>query len=352
MLRRPRPHGAVRGMPGVRRVTGGAPRGRNSAARAGAGRKIARMQATAPNLFERFRPYRRRAEVGFWLGLLGLQVAASVAVALVDARSGGRVVAFWQVLVWELSSHLVILALVPAVLAFERRFPLDGGRFWRHLPWHAAGSVLFSLLHVAGMVALRRLAYAWAGDRYEFGEWSSHWPYEYFKDVRTYALILLLLAGYRLFMLRLQGEARVLDDPEGVRPDPAGGSGAGAPDDAPSTPASPAVAARPERFLVRKLRREFLIAAADIEWVQAQGNYVGLHVNGHDYLLRATLADFLRQLDPARHVRVHRSWVVHLDRIAEIEPLEGGDARLHMHGGGQVPCSRRYRANLQSAAPG
>jgi DNA-binding LytR/AlgR family response regulator len=97
---------------------------------------------------------------------------------------------------------------------------------------------------------------------------------------------------------------------------------------------------------VRKLRREFLIATADIEWLQAQGNYVGLHVSGHDYLLRSTLTEFLEQLDPARFARVHRSHAVNLDRIAEIEPLDGGDARLKMKGGTQVPCSRRYRDAL------
>lgn len=97
---------------------------------------------------------------------------------------------------------------------------------------------------------------------------------------------------------------------------------------------------------MRKLRREFLIAANDIEWLQAQGNYVGIHVNGHDYLLRSTLADFLGQLDPARFVQVHRSFAVNLDRVAEIEPLDSGDARLRMKDGSQVACSRRYRDAL------
>ncbi|MGQ3000129.1 MAG: LytTR family DNA-binding domain-containing protein, partial [Variovorax sp.] len=117
----------------------------------------------------------------------------------------------------------------------------------------------------------------------------------------------------------------------------------------PAEPAPPPAPARPERFLVRKLRREFLIAASDIDWLQAEGNYVGLHVNGHDYLLRATLTDFLTQLDPALFVRVHRSHAVNLSRLREIEPLDGGDARLHMHDGSTVPCSRRYREALRGA---
>lgn len=303
------------------------------------------MHLTRPNLFERYRPFRRRAELGFWVGVLLLQVVFSIAVAAIDVRASGRAVAFWQVLSWELSSQLTLLALVPAVMAFERRFPLGDGGWRRNWPWHLAGSLAFSLLHVAGMVALRKGVYLLAGGRYDFGDWRVQLPYEYFKDVRTYALILLGIMAYRLFMLRLQGEARVLDPPEDAPPDDA-------PDPPPGTSRPPAAStpARPERFLVRKLRREFLINAADIDWLQAQGNYVGLHVNGHDYLLRATLTDLLAQLDPARHVRVHRSYAVHLDRIAEIEPLDGGDARLHMRDGTQVPCSRRYRAALQAPA--
>jgi DNA-binding LytR/AlgR family response regulator len=69
-------------------------------------------------------------------------------------------------------------------------------------------------------------------------------------------------------------------------------------------------------------------------------------VRGHDYLLRSTLSDILEQLDPARFARVHRSHAVNLDQVAEIEPLESGDARLRMKDGSVVPCSRRYREAL------
>lgn len=303
------------------------------------------MSTPGPNLYERYQPFRRRTEIAFWLVVVLLQIGASVAVAIVDVRSSGRDVAFWQVLTWELTSHFCLLALLPAVFAFERCFPMDLDRFRRHLPWHAIAAVGFSLLHVAGMVLLRKAVYAAVGEHYSFGNWLVRWPYELLKDARSYALIVLGIRFYRHFMLRLQGEARLLDAPE-----PAGGPSAALA----SEPPPPAAAApvRPERFLVRKLRREFLINAADIDWLQAQGNYVGLHVNGHDYLLRATLTELLEKLDPAHYARVHRSYAVHLDRIREIEPLDGGDARLHMRDGTHVPCSRRYRSQLQAAAAG
>jgi hypothetical protein len=287
-----------------------------------------------PDLLARYQPWRRWAEPGFWVVLLGLQAAANSIVSWFDLARNGPGAPFWQPLVWEVSSTLVIGALIPLVLAADRRFPLDRQAWRRSLPLHLLLTVPFCLAHVAGMVALRKLCYVAAGLDYAVADWGRMVFYEYLKDVRTYALILVAFWSYRQVLLRLQGEARLLDPPE----PPAGA----VPEAAPAAPQ------RPERFLVRKLRKEFLVAAADIEWLQAQGNYVGLHVNGHDYLLRSTLADFLEQLDPARFARVHRSYAVNLDRIAEIEPLDAGDARLKMKDGSFVPCSRRYRDALGS----
>ena len=96
------------------------------------------------------------------------------------------------------------------------------------------------------------------------------------------------------------------------------------------------------------LPRKFTARAAnDIEYLQASGNYVNLHVRGREYPLRATMAGIEERLDPARFVRVHRSYFINLDYLAEIEPLETGDARLQMRDSVKVPCSRRYRAALR-----
>jgi DNA-binding LytR/AlgR family response regulator len=294
------------------------------------GRQTPRLHAMADSTdwFARYQPVRRRAEAAFWVAVLALQAGFNTLVQRMDRPT----LALWQPLVWEVSSAIALGLLVPAVVAWERRFPLRWGVLRRHLAWHLAATVVFCVVHVAGMVALRKAAYAALGQPYEVGSWAGMLAYEYLKDVRTYAMILAAALSYRLLMLRLQGEARVLDAPE----PPAGAA---------ALPAEPP--ARPERFLVRKLRREFLVAAADIECLQAQGNYVGLRVNGHDYLLRATLTEFLEQLDPARFVRVHRSHAVNLDRVAEIEPLDSGDARVTMRDGSVVPVSRRYRDALR-----
>ena len=280
------------------------------------------------SLLERYQPYRRLVESGFWVVFFSLQATMNAWTVLFDIERVRLDFQPWEPVVWEWSSNLVLLALVPAVVAFERRFPLYIGRLRQHLPWHVLASLVFCLLHVLAMVGLRHFAYSYEGGHYDFGFWPRELFYEYLKDWRTYASILLIVLSYRLLMLRLQGEARLLD----------------APDDA-----APAVepVERPERFLVRKLGKEFLVAANDIELLQASGNYVNLRVRGREYPLRATMASIEPRMDPARFVRVHRSYMVNLDCIAEIEPLETGDARLLMRDGTRVPCSRRYRPVLR-----
>jgi len=287
--------------------------------------------APATDWFTRYLAVRRRAEVAFWVIVLSLQAGFNSLVTWMDLeRVAAKPLEPWQPVMWEATSAIVIGALIPLIVRFERRFPVRWDTLRTALPVHLLGSFAFCALHVVGMWLLRQAGYALMGERYDFGPWSVQLAYEYLKDVRTYALILAAILSYRFLLLRLTGEARVLDAPE----------------PAPGAEAAPLPEPRPSRFLVRKLRREFLVAAADIAWVQAQGNYVGLRVNGHEYLLRATLTEFLQQLDPERVVRVHRSHAVNLDHVTEIEPLDSGDARLHLRDGATVPCSRRYRDAL------
>ena len=286
------------------------------------------MNGGTTTWLEWYQPYRRYVEIGFWVVVMLLQIVFNSIVAWIDLGRGAHGVAYWQPLTWEVSSNIAVGMLIPAIVAFEARYPLRFNTLPRNLWPHLGASVAFSLIHVVMMHGLRYPIYAAMGEQYRHAGWLVTFFYEYLKDVRSYALILAAVLSYRLILLRLQGEATMLDEPE------------------PPEGKAPPPTVRPERFLVRKLRKEFLIAAGEIEWLQAQGNYVGLHVNGHDYLLRATLTDFLEQLDPARFTRVHRSYAVNLDRVKVIVPLDGGDARLHMKDGSEVPCSRRYRDAL------
>lgn len=269
----------------------------------------------------------RILELGFWPVTGAIQTVANATLVLMEDRRGGSSLRTWEPFVWEGSSNLVLLLLLPVLLWFTRRFPLHIDTWRRHLPWHLLASVAFSLAHVLGMVALREIAYATQGAGYDFGHWPSELVYEYLKDVRTYALFVAVIEGYRFLRRRLQGEVRILDAPD-----------AGPPLES---------VERPERFLVRKLGREFLVAAADVEWAQASGNYVNLRMRGRDYPLRSTLAGLESMLDPARYARIHRSYLVNLHQVDSIEPVDTGDARVHLKDGTVLPCSRRYRDSLR-----
>jgi DNA-binding LytR/AlgR family response regulator len=278
----------------------------------------------------RYRRWQPVVEPGLWVAFFCAQALVNSIVVLMDIDRTGLAFAFWEPVVWEWTSNLVLLALVPAVLAFERRVPLRFGLWRANLRWHALATLVFSLVHVLAMVALRKLIYLSQGAEYVFGNWPRELLYEYLKDARAYALTLVVVAFYRLLLLRLQGEARLLDAPDA------------------GPPVEPIE--RPERFLVRKLGKEFLLPAAEVEWLQAWGNYVNLRVRSHDYPLRTTMAAIESRLDPARFVRVHRSYIVNLDCVQEIEPLDSGDARARMRDGGVVPVSRRYRDGLRRVA--
>ena len=277
----------------------------------------------------RNRPLQSVLECMLWALFFCGQAALNSVTVWMDIQRAhlGQNFAPWQPVVWEWSSNLVLLALVPAVIALERRYPLGWGLWRAHWRWHLVASVAFSLVHVLAMVGLRKLAYAAQGSTYDFGSWPQELLYEYLKDVRGYVGILVIVALYRLLLLRLQGEASLL----------------AAPDDGP--PVEPIE--RPERFLVRTLGKEFLLPAAEVEWLQAWGNYVNLRVRGHDYPLRITMAAVEARLDPTRFVRVHRSYIMNLDYLQLIEPLDSGDARARMRDGGLVPVSRRYRDNVR-----
>lgn len=280
---------------------------------------------------DRFLRHRRWFEVGFWAVAVSLSAIGNTLTVGMEMTRAGLPHHPLEPAVWEWSSNLVLLALVPAIMLFTRRFPLHLDTWRRQLPWYLLASVAYSLLHVLAMVALRKAAYAAAGEVYDFGYWPRQMAYEYIKDIQTFFNAVMLLHLYRFVVRRLQGEASLLDAPD---------------DDAP--PVEPVD--RPERFLVRKLGREFLVAANDIESLQASGNYVNLRVRGRDYPLRSTIAAIESRLDPARFQRVHRSWIVNLEHVAMIEPLDTGDARIHLRDGSTLPCSRRYRPALRDRA--
>ena len=90
---------------------------------------------------------------------------------------------------------------------------------------------------------------------------------------------------------------------------------------------------------------EFL-RTADVEWIEAEGNYVRLHAGGQGWLIREKISTLEERLDPDLFLRVHRSTIVNLDRVAELRPLPSGDYTITLRDGTKLKLSRGYRQKL------
>lgn len=104
----------------------------------------------------------------------------------------------------------------------------------------------------------------------------------------------------------------------------------------------------PERLLVRTLGRIHFVKIEEIDWIEAAGNYVKLRVGDDTHLLRETMQALEQKLSPKKFLRIHRSTIVNIDRIKELQPLFHGDYVVILKSGTQLTLSRGYRDRVQA----
>ena len=108
--------------------------------------------------------------------------------------------------------------------------------------------------------------------------------------------------------------------------------------------------ARPqERLPVKTSGRIYFIPIDDIDWIEAAANYVRLHVGTELHLLRESLTALEKKLDPRRFVRIHRSTIVNLERIREMQPVFHGDYVVLLRDGTELTVSRTFREKLEES---
>lgn len=108
-----------------------------------------------------------------------------------------------------------------------------------------------------------------------------------------------------------------------------------------------APAGRTERLVVKSAGRLFFLRTGEIDWIESSGNYVCLHVGSETHLLRETMSSLEARLDPASFIRIHRTAIVNVDRIKELQPLFHGEYEVVLRGGARLTLSRSYRDRLQ-----
>ena len=104
-----------------------------------------------------------------------------------------------------------------------------------------------------------------------------------------------------------------------------------------------------ERLVIKASGRIYFLETSEIDWIEAEGNYVSVHCAKKSHLLRETISSLEAQLDPKKFLRIHRSSIVRIDRIQELQPWFHGEYRIILQNGTQLTLSRNYRDKLQEA---
>ncbi len=101
-----------------------------------------------------------------------------------------------------------------------------------------------------------------------------------------------------------------------------------------------------ERLVVKSVGRVFFLRTDEVDWVEAAGNYAKLHVGREGHLIRETMNGLESKLNPDKFLRIHRSTLVNIDRIKELNPLFSGDYSVMLKNGTELTLSRNYRDRL------
>ena len=269
------------------------------------------------------RTNRRRAlEIAFWPLIIAFFWTVDGWNKLVERERTGAGLDDFRLVAEQATSAAAALCMVMFVVWWTRRFPLDMSRWGRTAVAYVAGSVLFAAGHYLLILIFRIVVFHFSGRHYGVAE--SHlgnFVFEFQKDIKIYVAMVAIVVAYRYWRDHVAEPAplpRV--PPERVE---SGGQN--------------------PRLVVQTGAGERVLRADQIDYLQAARNYVSIHADGREYILRETLAGLDEKLGAAAFVRTHRSYLVNMDKVREIRPAESGAWRVLLSSGAEVPLSRTYR---------
>lgn len=209
-------------------------------------------------------------------------------------------------------------SVTPLLLAAARRFPVE--RAWLR---HGAIQALLVAVLAPAMILASCLLAAWVLEGRSLPSRSA-----VVENLEANSLLLVLCLSLFLAIYQV-----VVRDPR----------------------AEPGDATGPvDRIVIEERGRSRVIRLADVDWIEAQGNYQAFHIGGAAHLLRESSARLEARLDPGAFVRIHRRTIVAVDRIVAVTPATNGDASVSLAGGQVLRVSRKFReavrARLRAAA--
>jgi len=241
----------------------------------------------------------------------------------IEAKQDGHLIDWREPWLRELASHLTLIFLLPLFPKLISAASFTRSSWPRSAFIYLLAFILFSSLHILGMVGLRKIIYpAVLGETYFFGLSDPlSWIYESRKDAFTFAMI---VVGFILSRAAEQNRLEQNVAEQEARTD--------------------------QRIILKSGGRSILLDANEILWAKSSANYVEVGIQARTYLARMTLSALDKLLAEAGsdHLRIHRSSLVKLSAIREIVPKGQGDAEVHLDGGSILVCSRRYREVLDN----
>ena len=259
-------------------------------------------------------------EAAAWVVLVLLLWGSDLLVKFAERDEFGIGKGDFRLVAEQATSATAVLLMIPFVIVWLRKFPLQLGAWTQAVVGHTVGTIIFAAGHYSLMVLMRMAVYAIAGAPYIWREpFLSNLVLEYQKDIKVYVAIVAIVTAYRFFARTRQGA------PESVR---SGG-----------------------RLLVQTGSGESILRFEQIDYLEAARNYVSVYSGGREYLVRETLANLERKLPREKFARAHRSYVVNVDRIREIRSVDSGH-QLVLDDGASIPLSRGYRDAFRKAFTG
>lgn len=263
----------------------------------------------------------RSASLGWWLAAFVFWAAFLLVLEpgnLSRASALGYQLSFGREFTRIVCAALIGTAAMPVVLLLDRRYAVAAFRDYRNALW-----LLLGLLALAGVMNLVSSVFAaWGFER----RWLPSSGAIRRQLVANWTLLTFALIGLSALVrvVRLSGERA-----KQAKPHEAGRSAL-------------------REVIVRSGTHTLRVDMTAVDWIEAQGNYVALHVGSRTHLLRQTLKTFAGQLDDARFMRVHRSTVVAFDRIRSLRNEIDGEATVLLTTGRELRVSKTYRRAVRA----
>ena len=218
------------------------------------------------------------------------------------------------------TSAIAVLILVLFVIHWLRLFPIRRDRWLSALIGHIVGSALFAFFHMTLMIMFRSTVYFFVDATYYWKDgFASNLLLEYQKDIKIYLGIIAIVSGYRFFRRSREVERKP--------------------------------PAKANRLLVQTGAGEAVLRHEQIEYLEASRNYVAVHADGKEYLIRDTIGNIEEGLSGGPFARSHRSYIVNLDKVAEVRSVDGS-LKVRLTTGALLPLSRGYRDGFREAMKG